>query len=100
MRIELHIERLVVEGLPLAGGRAAAAAGLRGAVEAELTRALLGADETAFVASAEASRRAGIVRASIVLPPDPGPNDVGTAIAGALGGAIVGEPDRPAGDVR
>ena len=83
MRIELHIERLVVEGLPLADGDASR---LREAVEAELTRALLGADPTAFAASAEAGRRT-----SVSLPRDPRPRDVGTGIGAALGRAIIGQ---------
>ncbi|MBK5248035.1 MAG: hypothetical protein JJE50_01175 [Actinomycetales bacterium] len=87
MRIEVHIERLVVEGMPLRRGDAAA---LREAFELELTGRLAGADASAFVPSAEPGRRL-----SASVGPGGGPRDVGRSVASALGQALRGgEPGR------
>ena len=62
MRIELHIERLVVEGLGLTSTDRGA---LGAAVEAELAAALAGAGHSSLAPAADAARRT-----SVALPHD------------------------------
>jgi hypothetical protein len=83
MRVEVHIERLVLSGLPPMG---ADVARMRAAFEASLAEVLLGLGPEALArAPSEPSRQVGIT-----LPHDPGPAQVGAGIAGALGAAITG----------
>jgi hypothetical protein len=84
MRVEVHIERLVLQGLPLMGGDLAR---VQAALEASLADVLVGLGPEALVrASSEPARRVGIT-----LPQDPGPTQVGAGIGGALGAAITAE---------
>jgi hypothetical protein len=83
MRAEVHIERLVLQGLPVVG---ADLARMRAALEASLADVLLSlGPEALTAASSEPARQVGIT-----LPHDPGPAQVGAGIAGALGAAITG----------
>jgi hypothetical protein len=83
MRVEVHIERLVLNGLP---PRGADVARMRAALKASLADLLLGLGPEALGrAPSEPTRQVGIT-----LPHDPGPTQVGAGIAGALGAAITG----------
>jgi hypothetical protein len=83
MRVEVHIERLVLQGLPVASadlGR------MRAALEASLADLLLGLGPGALArAPSEPTRQVGIT-----LPHHPGPAQVGAGVAGAVGAAITG----------
>jgi hypothetical protein len=78
MKIDLHIERLVLEGLPPASSAHGAAIGR--AVESELTR-LLSVDGTPMASS----RFEGVVQGGAVrLLPERGPGDLGEQIGAAV----------------
>jgi hypothetical protein len=81
-RINLHVERLVLDGVPGVEGRGAA---LRAAVEAELVR-LLAADPSG--ASLLRSMAVPALRAAPVAA-DPSPQGFGAAIASSVHGAVV-----------
>ena len=84
MRVEVHIERLVLQGLPLRGGDLAR---VRAALEASLADMLVSLGPEALArAWSEPARQVGIT-----LPHDPGPTQVGAGIGGALGAAITAE---------
>jgi hypothetical protein len=83
--IELHIERLVLDGVPLGSGGAAA---LQAAVEAELTRLVTDGGLGPSVLSGGAHRvlRGGTVHAG----PTTGAGELGTRIARAVHGGLGG----------
>ena len=85
MNIQLHIERLVLDGLPLERGQGPA---LQAAVEAELARLLTenGLAESLAQGGAMRSLRGG----DIQLAAGGSPTEMGTRIAGAVYGGIGG----------
>lgn len=85
MNINLHIERLVLDGLDIAAGERRL---LQFAVEAELARLLSAGGITAELASGGALPR--LAGNSIQLQHAKGPAEVGRQIAGALYGGIGG----------
>jgi hypothetical protein len=87
-RIELRIQRLVLDGLPVDRRHAGA---VRLAVEAELTRLL---SEGGALAGGERGR---VRAADVQFVPDAGPADLGRRIAGAVHGSLAGPPARGGG---
>jgi hypothetical protein len=92
MKIHVHIERLILDGLPLGpggGGR------VQAAVEAELTR-LLAAGSAAEAGIAQAWPAGGalpdVPAAPIQLSPGTRPAEIGGQIAASVYGGIGGKP--------
>jgi len=83
MNINLHIERLILDGLDIAPGQRRL---LQSALEAELARLLTAGGITAQLASGGALHR--IAGNSIQLQQAKGPAEMGRQIAGALYGGI------------
>lgn len=86
MNIHLHIERVIVDGLPLSAAQARA---LRAEIEAQLTESLAGfrARDGYAVASLSA--------ASIALPHAPTGQDAGSAIARSLHATLAASSHAP-----
>ncbi len=82
MKIALHIERLVLDGLPLRAGQAGA---LQAALEAELARLLAEPGMTGVHGGAAAELAVAPVR----LAADGGPHRWGRQIAGSLHGGLI-----------
>ncbi|MGN6813309.1 MAG: hypothetical protein ACTHMP_20775 [Thermomicrobiales bacterium] len=79
MNVRIHIERLVLEGVPVTHAQGSA---LRAAVEAELTRLLAAGDLAPGLQAGGALRR--VVAPAIALPGDPAPEYLGRQIARAV----------------
>ncbi len=87
MSIALHIERLVLDGLPADGGQAAA---LQAALEAELARLLADRGLPGVAGGAVPELAAAPIR----LPPRAGPRPWGREIAASLADTIAPRPAR------
>jgi hypothetical protein len=85
MNIELHIERLVLDGLPVGAGQGAA---IQAAVEAELARLLASGELSPVLLAGGAvpMLHAGGIQVAGAVQPGP----LGTQIAGAVHGAMGG----------
>lgn len=83
MNVHLHVDHLVLEGLPVGG---AGGAELGAAVEAELARLLAGTPVAAALQRAGA--RASVPSAGIVVGGDDTPETLGLRIGRAVHGAI------------
>ncbi len=81
--IELHIERLILEGIPLAGGSPRR---LQAAIESELTRLLGEGGLASYLAGGTALPR--LAGPAIQLSGRNGPAELGRQIAGSVYGGI------------
>jgi hypothetical protein len=86
MNINVHIERLILDGLPVGSAQGAS---VRAAVEAELARLIVvhGAGPAAFTGGAMPSVGVG----EIQLKRGNGPAELGQQIAGAVYGSVTSE---------
>ena len=91
-RVELRIQRMVLEGLPLDRRHAAA---VREAVEAELTR-LVGQGGLGGLGGVAGGERGRLRAPDVTLAPGGGPTDLGRRIAAAVHGGLAGQPPQEA----
>jgi len=86
MNINLHIDRLILDGLPVATAQGPF---VQAAVESEITR-LLGADGLSASLCAGGALPS-VASGTIQLSSNPGPVDLGKQIATAVSGALGGD---------
>ena len=88
MNINLHIEQLALDGLPVTGGQGAL---VRAAVESELTRLLAEGDMNHLRSGAAAHASASPIQ----LSQDPNPLSLGHQIARAIHGTLTPQSSVP-----